>query len=154
MLHLWGCDNASDYRQLFLTYYSPVASLPMSSQNIPPSSFWQGMAAYKTGDYRTAKRHWLSALEKPGFNDTLQFYLGITYLEMGRTDSSIHYFNRVFVAPHSSYRKAASWYKALCQVKNQQSQAAIESLNTLIDRRSPYQLRAKELYKELTQVAP
>jgi len=136
--------------QLFATYYSTPNGLPTTLGLQDQLAFSDGMVDYKRGDFLEARQKWQPLYRQFSENDTLGYFLGLTYLENEQTDSALFYWqNTLEQTPSTSYNDALQWYMALALLKKGRMQAATERLNALTQNENPFRDRAFELINEI-----
>ncbi|SDL49751.1 Tetratricopeptide repeat-containing protein [Catalinimonas alkaloidigena] len=113
---------------LYAAYYSPAPGLPTTLGATDNPDFSEGMVAYKLGNYQEARQWWLPLTQQDAANDTLNFYLGVSYLATTQTDSALYYLRRVYDAPKTSYGSSARWYMALGYLQTSEPERARELL--------------------------
>ncbi|MGB3617718.1 MAG: hypothetical protein WBA12_06335 [Catalinimonas sp.] len=130
--------------ELFAAYYTPAPGLPTTLGATDEPRFAEGMVAYKLGEYEEARAQWLPLAD----NDTLNYYLGISYLAATAPDSALFYLRQVADNPASAYREEARWYVALAHLQARQPERARTALKEL-DPEHPNREQIKALLKEI-----
>ena len=109
--------------------FTPAPGLPTTLGATDYPEFAEGMVAYKLGDYAEARRWWLPLTGQDVANDTLNYYVGVSYLATTQTDSALFYLRRVADAPKTSYGSSARWYMALGHLQEGEPNRAREVLS-------------------------
>ncbi len=137
--------------QLFSQYYERPAGLPTTLGIQTNEAFSEGMIEYKLGNFSEAQQFWLPLLAQFPENDTLQFYLGINYLELSQLDSADNYLNKVAEKEESKLRMNAKWYSSLVQLRQEKKDEAFSTLSEIALDTNPFQAQASALLEELSE---
>lgn len=133
---------------LFATYYAPAPGLPTTLGATDQPRFAEGMVAYKLGEYDQARRWWLPLVVATPANDTLNYYVGVSYLATTAPDSALYYLERVADDPTAAFQRSARWYVALGHLQARRPDRAREVLES-IGPDHPDQARIRTLLDEL-----
>lgn len=146
----WALRTTSTQEdQLFTQYYETPQGLPTLLGIGSNQLFNEGMTDYKLGDFSTAQRQWLPLLQQNPSNDTLLFYLGISYLETDQTDSAVALFEEIIEQNDPQFRQQALWYLALGLIKNGRADEANVHLKALLQSDSSFKERAQYILDRL-----
>lgn len=119
-------NSAPSAEKIYARYFIPDAGLPvvMSSAN-DHYEFYNGMVSYKEGDYSRAIEIWKKAYLENAANDTLQYFIGMAYLN-SNDSSAVAYLLPVARNDSSRWQPKAIWYLALAYIKyGRKEEAAI-----------------------------
>jgi hypothetical protein len=79
----------------------------------------------------------------------IQLINGCALMELNKFDEAIAVFKQFDTENYTLYTETAHWYKALCYVKNSNSQLAKKTLSSIIENDNIYAQEASELLKNL-----
>ncbi|GAB4407515.1 MAG: hypothetical protein OHK0053_34120 [Microscillaceae bacterium] len=82
-------------------------------------------------------------------NDTLDFYLGMSYLALQKPQPALEKLLTLSHSPNSQFTQAAQWYAALAYLKLQNPGAARTLLRHLSQQQGPYRQKAENLARRL-----
>lgn len=128
--------------KIYARHFVPDPGLPTTMSTTENFSFYDGMVDYKLQNYQTALDKWLPLLRQKPTNDTLQYFVGVTYLALGDTQKALPYIDHVLQTPPSVFMQEALYYKALVLVKNGDFQTAKQLLQQTDTRRTQLLLEA------------
>ena len=116
--------------RLFAGYYKTdpglVTAMSATDMNY---EFERGMVDFKSGEYQSAIDRWEPLLSKNPASDTLNYFLGTSYLELKNTTKAISRLKKVTEIPQSKFLSDAYWYLALAYVLENRKEDAIQALN-------------------------
>ena len=135
---------------VYAAYFTPAEGLPTTLGYSTNTDFAEGMVSYKLQEYTEALEYWQPLLEADPNNDTLNYYVGVTFFADEQPDSAIGYLTDVVSSEQSSLRTSAQWYLALSYLKTDQSEQAKSLLEDLTNRDNPYQSRSSEILQKMT----
>lgn len=123
-------NNTTD---LYAAYFQPDAGLPieMGAADSSRYLFYDGMITYKEGNYAAALAQWKKLTPGEVQTDTLQYYMGMAYLNNGDYDASISVLKSLGSKPDAAFYQQANWYLALVFLKKGDKPAAIATLNLI-----------------------
>lgn len=128
-LGLWlVLGQESDGERLFQAYYHPDPGLVTSMSGEGEYEFNRAMVDYKTGDYRTALKSFQSLVKENNTNDTLQYFLAMSELNLGNELAAKEILEALSFAATEDFSKDASWYLGLLELKAGNYGQAIEYL--------------------------
>lgn len=142
----WFLHHNKSEDKLYAQYYKPDPGLPTVMSSSADYTFDEAMQAYKLGSYQEAALSWEKQLKTKVNNDTLNYFLGSTYLAQGKLEAAIEKFDSVLANKASIFLEDASWYKGLAYVKLGQLNKAKQTI-IHVDHPKKEQL-LKELDKE------
>ena len=117
--------------RLFRRYYHPDPGLAVY-QGGPGDSLSAGMLAYKEEDYRLAVSIFQNLEDAHGKSDTLSYFMGCSWLQLGKDGEAITQFERVMQQPPGAFSSDAQWYGALANL-NQGNLPRCKELLTAIE---------------------
>ncbi|SDC80172.1 tetratricopeptide repeat protein [Williamwhitmania taraxaci] len=145
----------------FLTKETPVALYAQHFEPYPPvrivrtggglsseSHFFRGMIAYQGGFYATAADDFESLVKGGDTSVTVKFYLGLSYMELGRFAEARQSLEHVTTSG-SLFVDQSVWYLALCHLAEENSEAAQKLLVKLATSDSPMSAKATALLTEM-----
>lgn len=118
----------SDSERLFEAYYEKDPGLIAVMSESENYEFERGMVDYKTEKYDEALELWMPLLDADPQNDTLQYFIGLSYLGVEDFTSSQELLQEVANNPNSQFQKDAAWYSGLMLVKQGEYEEAISFL--------------------------
>lgn len=119
-------------QRLFAEYFSsdPGLVTAMSAKD-KHYEFERGMVDFKTKNYNDAVNRWAPLASANPANDTLNYFLGVAYLELEETDSAIVRLEKATTVSQSKFINEAYWYLALAYIlENRKEDAANALQNT------------------------
>lgn len=143
-LGLWVLvGRQSPNERLFTAYFEPDPGLVTAMGGSAQYEFDRGMVDYKMGQYQTAIDRWEKLLPQKPKNDTLNYFLGASYLASEQGDKAVAYFQTALEDQNSIFTDDAWWYlgltwlqlgeidkakQALSKTKKRQAKALLEQL--------------------------
>ncbi|NOX86531.1 MAG: tetratricopeptide repeat protein [Chlorobi bacterium] len=113
--------------KLFSQYFKPDPGLITPMSTTSDYEFYRGMVDYKQGKYKPAINRWNRLIEKKPDNDTLNFYLGVSYLAGGNSKKATDFLSKAVKYPNSILINEAWYYLGLAYLKEGNSREAIRS---------------------------
>lgn len=107
----------------------------------------RAFGAYDAGDY-IASEEFLSELALKSPSAMNYFYLGVSQLEIGKTEEAVKSLNTV-INNFSAFQEQAKWYLALTLLKEDNEEATLGSLANMIVNNSEYEEKARALLEEM-----
>jgi len=103
--------------KLFAEYFvsDPGLITPMSATS--NYEFYRGMVDYKQGEYDLAIVRWNQLIAQDPENDTLNFYLGVSYLTLENHSKATSYLEKVTGAKSSIFIPDVYYYLGLAALK-------------------------------------
>lgn len=105
---------------------------------------------YKDGDYPAAMAIFSSIPENVSREVEVKLYSGLTWMEMERFDESIKCFNYV-ISSSKEAGQYATWYSALCHVKQNELTEANKLLSLIITHKFFNHKKAEKLQKKISK---
>lgn len=141
--------------KLYAEFHESALGLPvtMGAQSSMRDSkrFNESMNFYKDQQYRRALDGFQSVYQQEKSNDTLNYYIGVTHLELNDPKAAIVFLSKDFEATH--YQQKASYYLALAHLKTGKSERCRSLLETIVkDPEHPYSKRAQQLLSALSKL--
>ena len=125
-------SEAASTDQLYTQYYSTDPGLPTTLNLQKNRPFVEGMIDYKMGKAEAAIERWRPLLQGAPSNDTLQYYLGMAYLEADQINLAVKQLEQVELSS-TSFSGRAQWYLALAHLKNANTTEAIRLLRQIAE---------------------
>jgi len=138
-------DTDSPSEQLFAKHFTPDPGLPTVMSTTNEFSFYDAMVNYKQEKYTLAIEKWETLLPNKPANDTLNFYLGVSYLAEGNAARASDYLSETLKVDSSIFTDDALYFAALAEIKQDNFEAANKLLVKSESKRS------KALLSELSK---
>lgn len=138
----WFFNSTSATDQLFVEHFTPDPGLPTVMSTSNQFEFYDAMVNYKQETYTTAIKKWEQILPNKPENDTLNFYLGVSYLAEGNSQKATSFFNKTLQSPESIFHEDATYYTALAFIKSGNIKKAKELLQASTSSKSQELLQA------------
>lgn len=133
---------------LYAKYFIADPGLPTVMGDVGSTyEFNDAMVDYKMKNYDTAIEKWKTLLEKHPESDTLNYYLGMAYLNKGQDQKSLSFLKKKSVAGSTVFKNGAQWYEALILIKKDEVQQAKQLLEKLPES-EPVKALLKEIGKQ------
>jgi tetratricopeptide (TPR) repeat protein len=109
--------------------------------------FYEGMVAYKTGDFQTAIAMWTELENGSRYQDTIPFYLAMAHLGLGQFDRAKTYLDKSdAVQPVKQL-----WYSALIALKAGDVVTATDILEQIPQSETHYYEQSRAILEEIGQ---
>ncbi|MCO5236794.1 MAG: tetratricopeptide repeat protein [Chitinophagaceae bacterium] len=146
----WFQRNSYTTDKIVARYFTPDTGLPvvMSGEN-ENYHFYDGMVSYKEEDYEKAIAIWMPLYQNNPGNDTLQYYLGVAYLNGNHNQAAVDFLTPVAENESSRWQQKSLWYLALAHLKNGNKKEALSLLRKLKDHE-----QAARLEKDIEKLSP
>lgn len=140
-----GPDYTNLYNENFQQYPNTVYTISRSDsdETLERDAF----VAYESGDFTNAADKF-KTISKVNTSDYLDFYLGMSYLNLDQFEEAKAYFTNT-INSKSEFVDEAYWYSALIALKEKDQEHAKEYLMKLIATDGYNQERAKQLLEKL-----
>lgn len=139
--------NISNNDELYAEYYEKEIGLPVLMGATDNVLFAESMNTFKAGEYENALVGFEELLKVEINNDTLQYYIGCSYMELGKTDIAIEQF--LSVNNTSVFLDKADYRLALLFIKKGQFGLAKGKLDEITsDKSHRYYVQATALRLE------
>ena len=102
---------------LYSKFFRTDPGLPVAMSSTSQYIFYDGMISYKEGKFDEALNKWESIYQQNN-TDTLQYYIGLCYLNNNNVTTAIEYLSEVSGNNNSEFQQKAIWYLALCHLKS------------------------------------
>ncbi|MGJ8591288.1 MAG: tetratricopeptide repeat protein [Aquaticitalea sp.] len=113
----WMIERPSTSEKIFAENFKPDIGLPLKMGTTNSIEFYEGMVAYKQGNYKSAIDQWQALLKENPKNDTLNYFLGVSYLAEGNASKSIVYLENQEQFIKGIFKEDAAYYAALANIK-------------------------------------
>ncbi len=128
---LFPTNSSTTPNQTFDDYFLKDPGLPTVMGIQKNIEFQRGMVLYKQGKYSEAKEKWLLLNADKVDNDTLQYYIAMTYLNEDNTDQALVWLQKESVRNSVAFQNEAIWYEALIYIKSGENKKALEKLEKI-----------------------
>lgn len=139
----WLRKTETASQDLYSQYFHADPGLPVAMSSTDAYTFYDGMVSYKEGKYKEAADTWQKLGNEQGFTDTLQYFIGVAYLNNNTLREAHQYLLPVANNTASVWKDKATWYLALSYIKADNPAEAVRWLTLL-----PNDDRAKQLLAE------
>lgn len=137
--------NASS--KLYSKYYQKEVGLPVLMSSNAEILFNESMNAYKDNDFTSSLNGFKKLLQKTPNNDTLNYFIGCSYLEVNDLDKSILSFQKV--DDNSVFKEKSEFRLALVYLKKKEFIKSKRILSLIQqDKNNPYYSIASEILAE------
>jgi len=140
-----GPNYGSLYETNFQEYPNTVYAITRGEtvESIERDAF----VAYESGNYQAAIDNF-NKIPASDREEYLDFYMGLSYMNLGQTQESETFFNKV-ISSESEFTPEAHWYLALISLKEEDKESAIKNLKILTSKYNFQKDKALELLQEL-----
>ena len=125
----WMMDRKEEPAQLFAKNFKPDIGLPLKMSASTSNGFYEGMLEYKQENYAEAIEVWEKLLAYDPQNDTLNYFLGVANLALGKEDKSLEYLHDPLLFLNGMFSEDAAYYAALAEIKKGDFEKAKKHLN-------------------------
>lgn len=117
-LSIWGSGVfRKSNEKLFAKFYTPDSGL-MTAMGVTDSyDFDVAMIDYKSGHYEEAINKWNILIKGHELNDTLNYFIGSSYLALNQAGEALSFFERVLNKKEGIFFYDAQWYLGLTMIK-------------------------------------
>jgi tetratricopeptide (TPR) repeat protein len=132
-------------------YYKPYETVTASrSGELVRNNFYtDALEYYKIHDYRKAAVYFSKVLENDPGNMHSQLLNGISNYEIQNYPEAKNSFSNVITNNNNYYIDHAQWYLALCYIKTDEKQKALEQLAIIEKSKTIYRKDARKILKSL-----
>ena len=142
-------DGNMSNDSLFKIYYQPDAALLIRGTNSQNATLIQAFQMYENKEYNNALSLFSEVLDKDSENIPVQFYSGISNIELGQYQEALHPFNFIMDHKQNLYVERAEWYTALCFLKVNENENAVDLFRKISLSNSSYKDKAHEILKSI-----
>ena len=142
-------DGNMSNDSLFKIYYQPDAALLIRGTNSQNATLIQAFQMYENKEYDNALKLFSNVLDTDKENIPVQFYSGISYIELGQYQNALHPYHFPIDKKQNVYVKRAEWYAALCFLKLNDNDNAVELFRKISLSSSSYKDKAHEILKSI-----
>tara|TARA_R110002020_G_scaffold370759_1_gene582391 strand:+ start:767 stop:1519 length:753 start_codon:yes stop_codon:yes gene_type:complete len=125
----WMLKTESTSEKIFASHFTPDIGLPLKMGSSNNYQFYEGMLDYKQGNYKEATLIWEVLLKNNPESDTLNYFLGVTYLAQGNASTSLKYLEKQNLFEEGMFKEDAAYYAALAKIKEGKFEEAKVLLN-------------------------
>jgi len=142
-------DGNMSNDSLFKIYYQPDAALLIRGTNSQNATLIQAFQMYENKEYTNALTLFSQVLDTDSENIPVQFYSGISNIELGQYQNALHPFNYIIEHKQNLYVERAEWYTALCLLKLNENENAVDLFRKISLSGSSYKDKAHEILKSI-----
>lgn len=142
-------DGNMSNDSLFKIYYQPDAALLIRGTNSQNATLIQAFQMYENKKYDNALSLFSQVLATDSENIPVQFYSGISNIELGKYQEALHPFNFILDHKQNLYVERAEWYAALCYLKLNETENAVDLFRKISLSNSSYKDKAHEILKSV-----
>ncbi len=136
--------------ELYAAYYQPYAALSTSRDNSGETQTMQANDFYKNKEYDKALPIFEKLLDEKANNSKLLLVSGICQMELGKFDVASQYFQKIINSNDLYLTGQATWYAALCELKqNNVKQTKVLLQQLLAEPKGDRKMEAAKLLDEL-----
>lgn len=119
--------SSNPNKKLYTKYFAPHPGLQLTRNNTSNFDFYEAMQNYERGDYKKAINQWEQINEK---NDTLNYFMGLAYMNEDKVLEAIPFLERAVHAKNSfPFLKDAHYYLGLAYLKEGNTKLAKNNFN-------------------------
>lgn len=144
-------NNKLSNDELYEKYYKHYSSeiITQSSEVSTDNNYIKALSIYDKGLYKVAISEFEKINESSPYYISKEYYTGLSYMELQNYSEAINHFNTVAKSNNSLIVENAIWYSALCYLKINKNQLAIEQFKKLLDKDSAFKKEAVEIINEI-----
>ncbi len=142
-------DGNMSNDSLFKIYYQPDAALLIRGTDSQNATLIQAFQLYENKEYTSALEMFGQVLDDDGNNIPVQFYSGISNIELGQYRNALHPFNFIIEHNQNLYVERAEWYTALCYLKLNENERAVDLFRKISHSNSSKKDQAHEILKDI-----
>lgn len=140
-------NNLNSSSKLYSKYYQKEVGLPVFMSSNAKILFNESMNAYKDNDFKSSLNGFEKLLQHSPNNDTLNYFIGCSYLELNDLDKSISSFQKVDV--NSVFIEKSEFRLALAYLKKKEYKKSKRILSLIQqDKNNPYYSLATKMLAE------
>ncbi|WP_132214534.1 tetratricopeptide repeat protein [Mariniflexile fucanivorans] len=124
----WFLNRDSKNERLFAKHFKPDFGLATTMSESNNYDFDDAMVDYKQKNYDLAIKKWETILNAKPKNDTLNYFLGISYLAKNAEKEAVSKFQNVVKQDQSAFKSDAYLYLGLAYLKLDNLEKARENL--------------------------
>ena len=126
LFYFMNQGSASD--KIFAKHFKVDPGLPTTMSTSTNYDFYDAMVNYKREEYTIAIEKWEGLLAEKPQNDTLNYFLGVSYLAKGNAEKASVLLSEATKNNASIFIDDAYYYLALAEIKKGNNESAIELL--------------------------
>jgi len=142
-------DGNMSNDSLFKIYYQPDAALLIRGTDSQNAALIEAFQLYENKEYNSALELFAQVLDADGENIPVQFYSGISNIELGQYRNALHPFNFIMENKQNLYVERAEWYASLCYLKLNENENAVDLFRKISLSNSFYKDKAHEILKSI-----
>jgi len=142
-------DGNMSNDSLFKIYYQPDAALLIRGTDSQNATLIQAFQLYENKEYTSAIDLFSQVLQTDGENIPVQFYSGISYIELGQYRDALYPFKFIMANQQNLYVERAEWYAALCYLILNENENAVDLFRKISHSQSSYKDKAHAILKDI-----
>jgi len=115
IFYFMNAESSSE--KLFAKHFIPDPGLPTTMSTQTNYVFFDAMVNYKREEYTVAISKWETLLQEKSQNDSIHYYLGVSYLAVGNTEKALEHLQNLETVTNSIFTEDAIYYRALALIK-------------------------------------
>jgi tetratricopeptide (TPR) repeat protein len=141
--------DAISNERLFNIYYQPDAALLIRGSDSQNATLIQAFQMYESKEYKNALSLFQKVLVADEGNIPVQFYSGISSIELGQYQNALVPFDFIISHKQNLYVERAEWFTALCYLKLNENENAVNLFLNISHSNSMYKDKAHEILKSI-----
>ncbi len=142
-------DGNMSNDSLFKIYYQPDAALLIRGTDSQNAALIQAFQLYENKEYNSALELFSKVLNTDENNIPVQFYSGISNIELGQYRDALLPFNIIMEHRQNLYVERAEWFAALCYLILNEDEEAVDLFRQISHSKSSYKDKAHEILKNI-----
>ncbi len=114
---LYWVFHKTKNQKLFYKHFVPQKALIISENDKNDKLFSKAVLLYNNKQYEEAIEKWKEVQAKKPKNDTIHYFMGMTYLAFDKENDAIFHLNKVLINSNSVYLQDAYYYLGLANLK-------------------------------------
>ena len=136
--------------ELFIAEFKPYPNI-ITTKSSAKTQLTEAMLQYDLKDYNPTIEILSQVIQKDTTNNKAFFYLGVSYLSVGKTKHAIINLKKVSTS-NDLLKDQSIWYMALSYLRLGEKEKSKELLEQLVSNRSDISKKAKTLLKKLRRI--
>ncbi len=126
IFYFTNMDSPSE--RIFARNFVPDPGLPTTMSTTSDYDFFDAMVNYKREEYTLAIDKWEKLLAEKPQNDSLNYFLGVSYLAIDDAETAQKYLDKLQAHSESIFSEDAVYYRALALIKKDELAQAAQLL--------------------------
>lgn len=146
-------NNRLTNDELFEKHYKHYSSetLTQSVEISYEDIYINALRVYDKNQYNEAITMFNQVSVSSPYYYSKEYFTGLSYMELKNYNEAIKHFKIVIDSNESLITESTVWYLALCYLKTNQNQQAINQLNKLTSNDSDFKVQANEIIEEIKE---